>query len=165
MYVNPLTDNYYTLKKLVLSGEFSWFKERSGCDDFDFYCHVFVGRPEQGSFRFPTVNSDWAQLAHQVFLEICEANDIEVECFYRMAANTIHPSVERKFSNMHTDHDFPHKNMLVHLTDAGGGTLVQDNLLSSGEDEVIFFEGEHCAEFPIEKPRTVLVATFLERGR
>ena len=61
----------------------------------------------------------------------------------------------------HTDHDFPHKNMLIYLTDAGGSTFVEGEEFAPEEDDVIIFQGEHWHELPKQKRRVVLVMTYI----
>ena len=162
MTVNPMTADYLTLKQAVLSNDFAWYVNRSSCDDFDFYGHSFVNRPEVGDVPIPTMNSELAPLALRVLSQVCEANGITVHCVYRMAANSITPTAgSPRFSEPHVDHEFPHTNLLIHLTDVGGATVVEGQRLEAGEDGVVVFTGEHFAEFPTSGRRVVLVATFL----
>ena len=72
-------------------------------------------------------------------------------------------------SPLHVDHNFPHKNMLVYLTDPqGGSTIVEDEDTNrkeylAKEDNVLLFDGQsaHCARPPSKDVRIVLVFTFL----
>ena len=79
-----------------------------------------------------------------------------------MAANSITPTKDSpRFSEPHVDHEFPHTNLLIHLTNVGGATVVEGQRLEADEDKVVVFSGEHYAEFPMAGRRVVLVATFL----
>ena len=49
----------------------------------------------------------------------------------------------------------------MYLTDAGGDTVVNDEVYSPKEDGVIMFEGEHYHHFPMKDARIVFVATYL----
>ena len=61
----------------------------------------------------------------------------------------------------HVDHDFPHKNLLIYLTDAGGKTIVGNESHDPKEDDIIMFPGlMHCIETSHTKDRVVLVVTF-----
>lgn len=162
--VNPLTEEYRTMKSTVLSDSFSWYTHSTGCDDFQFFCHVVVGRPERNNMKLPTIQSDMAPLCSEVVSQLCEANGKQIECIYRMAFNLV-PVYKNSplTSNNHVDHEFPHTNLVVHLTDAGGATIVEGSRLEAEEDEAVFFQGKHCMEFPTSKNRVVFVATFLER--
>ena len=79
-----------------------------------------------------------------------------------------------KYTRPHVDHKFPHTNMLIYLTDAGGKTIVEDiskreeSTFSLSlahdpkEDDVVTFGGQyHCHELPKEKPRLVIVTTYI----
>lgn len=163
MSTNPLTESYKTMKSNVLSDSFPWYTQNTGCDDFQFFCHIVVGRPERNAMKLPVIQSDIANLCCEVVSQICEANNKTIECIYRMAFNLVpayrdHPI----FSNPHIDHEFPHTNLIIHLTDAGGATVVEGVRFEAEEDGVVFFQGEHFMEFPKSKNRVVLVTTFLE---
>ena len=62
---NPLTDEYYQLKNLVLGSDFPWFHEKNQKDNFYFYSHVFLERPNEKSL-FPAVRSEYVDLFHTV---------------------------------------------------------------------------------------------------
>ena len=49
---NPLTDEYYQLKELVLGKEFSWFYEKNQTNEegYYFYSHVFLERPDRSLY-------------------------------------------------------------------------------------------------------------------
>jgi len=161
--INPLTVNYNNLKNLILSGDFPWFVGKNDFDNFHFLSHPFLTRPESGP-KYPTVTSVYVDLAYQVFVEICEQNNINVECVYRMGANMVFPSVNSDLvSNPHVDHQFPHSNMIIYLTSSGGSTIVGEHKYAPVEDGVFVFEGEsHYHELPKVNPRIVFVATFLK---
>lgn len=156
---NPLTDNYLSLKSLVLSSNFPWYFCRNADDDFDFHGHSFIERPESG-LRLPVIKSNDFDLCYTVFMEILEYNEVSVNTFYRMGANAVSPSSGRNPVE-HVDHEFPHKNLLVYLTDAGGATIVEGKRYDPQEDSVLLFTGRHYHEFPKERRRVVLVATFI----
>ena len=60
-----------------------------------------------------------------------------------------------------TASDFPHKNMLIYLTDAGGSTFVEGEEFAPEEDDVIMFEGLHWHKLPRKERRVVLVMTYI----
>ena len=64
-------------------------------------------------------------------------------------------------SPLHVDHSFPHRNIIMYLTDAGGDTVVNDEVYSPKEDGVIMFEGEHYHHFPMKDARIDFVDTYL----
>jgi len=90
---NPLTSNYFQFKQLVLSEQFNWTREAATMtgafddengrivplkdEDFVWFSHVFVGRPQGFKYNFvPLIYSDAAELALQVVGEILTANNI-----------------------------------------------------------------------------------------
>ena len=76
--------------------------------------------------------------------------------------NAVAPSDKRNIISVpHEDHEYPHKNMLIYLTDAGGSTFVEGEEFAPEEDDVIIFEGIHWHELPKQKRRVVLVMTYI----
>ena len=159
--INPCTAKYKYLKQIVLSNDFPWFFSKNPFDEFNFYSHTFLQRPEIG-FRAPIVLSDHFELCQDVFLEILDYNEIYVNTFYRIAANSVSPDPVVKKSTPHKDHDnFYHKNVLIYLNQSDGDTICENTKFENKEDEVILFEGEHYHELPTINRRVVLIATFV----
>lgn len=159
--INPMTAKYNYLKEIVLSNKFPWFICRNPFDEFDFYAHTFLQRPEVG-LRTPIVLSDHFELCQDVFLEILEHNEIDVYTFYRMTANSVSPNPIVKQSVAHKDHDdFYHKNVLIYLNESDGDTICENTRFKNKENDVILFEGKHYHELPTLNRRVVLVATFI----
>lgn len=168
---NPFTESYLNFKELILSNNFPWFynqlstcskSNKKGYINTPFYNHAFLARPDSGSSKYPRVNSDNFNQAYYVLNEIFDHNNIHNECFIRISANSIEPVREKFFSIPHIDHNFPHKNIILYFTSAGGKTFVGDEFHDPKEDDIIMFDGlEHYLESPIEKRRIVLVATFI----
>ena len=158
----PFTGKYYELKKLVLSDTFPWYYSSNGIDDFSFYSHVFLERPDHVPVgkRYPRVSSQYIDLFDEVLEEIFNFNNIPVNCIYRMNANAVEPPFWGTTSKWHIDHEFPHTNMLIYLTDAGGITRVEDEEHDPIEDDIIIFQGKHCHVLPDDKRRVVLVVTY-----
>ena len=173
-----MRNNYIKLKNIVLGQDIPWFfiqnaitlggKYDNGQNDvnnFPFFSHVFLDRPGD-SKAFANPVSSLLPLAEQVFIEICEERNIEWQVLYRVNANMTFPSVTGNTNPtpLHRDHDFPHTNMIVYLTDCNGGpTLVygQDDYYGK-EDDVYIFEGLHQHKLPTSDRRVVLVYTFLK---
>ena len=169
--INPKTDLYKSFKSHVLGADFSWYwlpestpgYYKKGYDNIPHFSHSFLTRSPYQDIFYTRANSVHIDFAHDVFLEICKANNIEPVVIYRMNANLVLPTESMKYSVPHTDHKYPHKNMLVYLTDPNGGDTAceGENFLAS-EDDVIIMEGEHCHRPPIKDRRIVLVYTFLD---
>ena len=158
--VNPKTPDYYDLKSKVLGELFPWFCSKNSHDNFYFYGHTFLERPEFAGFPKPLSNH--IDLFLDYFAQVCRANeDMEFNYLLRMGANAVDLLVTNpEISAMHEDHTFPHKNVLVYLTDAGGETYVGDDVFYPEEDSIILFQGPHCHAMPKKDRRIVLVVTY-----
>jgi len=175
--INPKTNNFHQLKELVLSFNFAWHWNSvsvfdpiddpigdSKYENFGYYSHCFLGSPGgyPGKPLHSIPSSSFLSLAHDVTLEILHHNNVQPQVIYRLHANCVHPTKTNKPGFPHTDHSFPHKNLIVYLTDTyGGDTIVEEKTFSGKEDEVILFSGEHYHYPPVEERRIVLVSTFL----
>jgi len=167
---NPKTDTYKNFKNFMLSGDFPWFRmgstafedHQEGHEDFSFLSHRFLTRP-LNSCLYTKVNSSHVDEMERVFREIAYANDIDPQVIYRMNANAVYPTENNLPSPLHVDHDFPHNNMIIYLTDPqGGSTIVEGKEYMANEDDVLIFDGKlHCARPPRKDVRIVLVITFL----
>jgi len=169
-----MRDSYFQLKNLVLGQDFPWFflkdavlgqysQGQTNVNNFTFFSHVFLNRPgEPKAYASPV--SSLLPLAEEVFCDICEERKIPYGVLYRVNANMTLPSVSKNTepSPLHRDHDFPHKNMLVYLTDCNEGpTIVLGEEDYYGkEDDVYVFEGLHQHKLPTSDRRVVLVYTF-----
>ena len=176
---NPKLPNYNSLKDFVLGDSFPWFynehfvykentehyiKSGEGFSDISFYTHSFLNRPKNTGMgeKYPTVNSPHTGKVSDVLNSIFIANNIEVNCIYRMNANLLHPSKTEKKTLIHVDHPFPHKNLLIYLTDSGGKTVCGRDVHDPKEDDIITFEGEHYNFLPENTRRIVIVATYID---
>jgi hypothetical protein len=173
---NPKTDSYKSVKELILSDQLPWFYESTSTHDshsqYDnppFYSHVFLLRPNWNGLSkklYPEVKSGYTEIVHDMLVEICEENNLNLNCFYRINANAVHPTKTNKLTTPHYDHQFPHVNLLMYFTDSGGETIVYDEnnqqqMYNPKEDDIIVFSGLHCHRPPKEKRRVILVATFI----
>jgi len=178
---NPKSPLYYHLKDFIKSSHFPWaYSEKSTpmdsetdeYQDFSFYNHRFIERPRFGSlgarYLYPEVCSQLTDKFYPLLEEIFYENRLSVGSILRFSANCQHPIPEDdRHSIPHYDHQFPHKNLLIYLTDAGGDTLLFDDdrniehVHSPKEDDIIMFEGLHAYRAPKNKRRIVLVTTFI----
>ena len=79
--------------------------------------------------------------------------------------NAVSPQPEVKTGYPHTDHEYPHYNLLLYFTDAGGDTFRMERdykyeNYTPKEDDCIIFDGVHFHETPKEKRRVVFVCTY-----
>jgi hypothetical protein len=173
---NPKTQNYLKFKHDTLDDVyFPWFwnpaatpelTAPNGCADIGFYSHTILDAPH----RFPGKQDRYYSKSysplldevHNILLDILYHNNINVITFYRMAINCVHPTGNNKPTVPHTDHDHPHKNILVYFTDPDGGeTMCEGDKFLGKEDDVIMLDGIHNHRPPSQKRRIVLVATGL----
>ncbi len=158
---NPLSDSYYALKELVGTEIFPWFRLKGNHHSPDYFSHKLLTRPGGGEEHlFPTIASEYLKSFADLLYSVFDLNAIEVKCIYRMSVNLVMPSTN-SHSPLHVDHSFPHRNIIMYLTDAGGDTVVNDEVYSPKEDDIIMFEGEHYHHFPMKDARIVFVATYL----
>ena len=167
---NPKTETYNKLKELILSGDFPWYRVENtafecqeGHEDFPFLSHKVLTRPFSKSL-YSKQNSKHLDHFEHVFKEIAFHNEICPKVIYRINVNAVHPTEDNLPSPLHVDHDFPHNNMIIYLTDThGGSTIVEDKEYNGKEDDILVFDGsiEHCAKPPSKNIRIVIVITFL----
>ena len=163
---NPCTSNYLKAKEVILSNQFNWGYypstiEDSESKDVPFYVHSFLDRPVPSKKIFhPEVKDKNLYSMSMVLEEITAANNIQINVLYRLAANAVHPLPESVATPKHRDHPFPHLNMLIYLTTAGGSTVCEDDIHEPKEDDIIIFEGNHYHYSPVSERRVVIVATF-----
>lgn len=171
--LNPKSDIYLESKKLVNSVDISWYRtpvsvedvqdnEEDTTNNIRFFSHGVLMRPGCQSTMYPKVNSDYVEGFNNLLWQIFQYNRIEVYCMYRINLNLVLPSAGIQRTPSHQDHPFPHKNIIIYLTDAGGATVCEGERYEPEEDDIITFEGEHYHELPKEKDRIILVATYLE---
>ena len=181
---NPLTPNYHKLKEIILSDNFNWENIISTLDvvsnterhiHMPVDIHTFIPRPETtqednitGSLSKKVGDaereskSEYVDLCVTVMNEILDySNLFGTYIFHRAAANRTYADEGIQLSEPHIDHNFPHNNLLVYLTNSGGETFVEGEKFNPKEDDVIVFEGRHYMKRPIKDKRIVLVATFM----
>ena len=175
--INPCSDNYKQLKNVLLSHVVPWYffpKTTPKTIDYDnyvnapYYGHTLLERPkwENQEMLFPQQKSDLLNNFNTVLQEIITCNSLEFNCLLRVNANCVHPQQSVQTTIPHYDHQFPHTNLIMYLTDAGGETIVFDKennkeLFNPSEDDIVIFKGLHCMNTPKTKPRTILIATYI----
>ena len=185
---NPKTSNYHNIKKFILSPVFPWtycaestpstngeldnykrssrrhLKEDVKIHNTRMYTHTFLLRSGT-DILYATPESSYIKDILPIYHDIFNVNyevmkDFGMMC--RCNANSFEPSKKNHgVTKPHLDHEFPHKNMLIYLTDAGGNTFVEDKEFAPEEDDVIIFEGLHWHQLPKHKRRVVLVMTYV----
>ena len=171
----PDTGDYTGLKELILGPHFGWshnakatpYMENSrSYQDLSFYSHAFLHGPSPRHGLYSKANSEYLPNVETVIGQIFELNNVKMNVVYRINANAVHPVEGNVLTVPHTDHEFPHKNMLIYLTNTGGDTIVFDDAgkkhhFTPVEDDIVTFEGLHCMVPPKKGRRVVIVVTYL----
>tara|TARA_Y100000592_G_scaffold30200_1_gene48116 strand:+ start:838 stop:1344 length:507 start_codon:yes stop_codon:yes gene_type:complete len=162
---NPLTSDYIDLKNFILSIDFPWFRLPNTTlnikdDGISFFTHTFLERPE-ANIGYSRSNSPYIDGCLKVLHQIVSYNDVEFNYFIRASVNLVSPCSTVKRTVEHCDHQFPHKNILIYLSETDGDTVVDGENFSPQEDCGIIFTGKHYHYTPTDKDRIVLVGTFI----
>lgn len=162
---NPLTSDYIDLKNFILSIDFPWFRLPNTTlnikdDGISFFTHTFLERPE-ANIGYSRANSPYIDGCLKVLHQIVSYNDVEFNYFIRASVNLVSPCLTVKRTVEHCDHQFPHKNILIYLSETDGDTVVDGENFSPQEDCGIIFTGKHYHYTPTDKDRIVLVGTFI----
>ncbi len=162
---NPKSDHYRRFKGAILEEDFPWYYNASNSTTPSFFSHKFITRPEEGGWeKFPVKSSDNVEHAHWLVTQILDHNDIEVKCLLRMNLNLVYPYHGRQETPVHVDHEYPHKNLIIYFTSAGGKIIMPDikESFDPREDDVIMFESTpHYIELPRKEFRIALVTTYI----
>ena len=167
--------DYQRLKELILGPHFGWsynlkatpyMEGFEGHSDLSFYSHAFLHGPSSRHGLFSKANSEHLPAVESYIEQVFHLNKIKPHCVYRINANAVHPVEGNVLTVPHTDHEFPHKNMLIYLTNTGGDTIVFDDAgkkhhFTPVEDDIVTFEGLHCMVPPRQGRRVVIVVTYL----
>ena len=135
--------------------------------DLAFYSHGFLQGPSPMHKWYPNPNSEYLPYVEPFLAQIFNLNNISHHCVYRINANAVHPVEGNVLTVPHYDHEFPHKNLIVYLTDVGGDTIAFDDkgkkhVFSPKEDDIVVFEGLHCMVPPKKGRRVIIVVTYLD---
>ena len=107
------------VKDVILGDDFQWYLAPGAIewgDNYFYMFHVVLRRPElhlRGEYRF---NSPYSDFFLQVFETFCDKNNIEYSDLLRISVNLVFPNGVEE-SMIHYDHDFPHRQLIVYLTD------------------------------------------------
>lgn len=186
---NPKSEKYLALKQSILSDETPWryvdqtidprllegentecsnFVDDDEYTDFSFLAYgVLRGPSISDHIYFPCITSERIVDYVQIIEEIFQANDINVNSIMRINVNCT-TFLSEKYSLPHVDHQFPHGNLLIYLTDFTEGEIKvyknsEWNVYKPHEDDIIMFSGLHCHRPPqkIGERRICIVVTFI----
>lgn len=160
----------------LLSNHFPWFwndsimiLDNGNKSKYTSLTHCFRKRLDDDRPDWGTPNSEYLQIAESIFWHACMQNNIVPRVIHRSSANLTLPNKD-EHTDIHTDHEFPHKNFVFYLndfTDAptyvfsdDGKTIV--NQSTPEKNKFVVFPGlPHATGFCKENERRViLVVTF-----
>ena len=163
-YIEETTPSSNDLLQEYINQSRNYIKEGVKVVNTAMYTHSVLERPSRSRI-YPEVQSKYVKDINEIYCEIFNANINIMKSFNMMcrcSVNAVEPSQEDNIITIpHVDHEFPHKNMLIYLTDAGGSTFVEGEEFAPEEDDVIIFKGIHWHELPKEERRVVLVMTYV----
>ena len=173
---NPKTEVYFNLKNHFISKWFPWYYHKStlpegsevddGHDEFPFFSYEILTRPGCNGDLYSKVNGpEFIDDVNSFFSEVCFFNGIDPKTILRINVNLTIPTEKNLPSPLHTDHNFPHKNMLVYITPTHDGHTIVDGIEHPmDEDSILIFDGSllHCHLPPTTDRRIVLVITYID---
>ena len=147
-----------------------------------FMGHIILSRPDTELLELGEIDKidptkaktpAWNSPYHIQFIdmvnEFCEKQKIKIKKFYRMSVNCTYNN-GHEATDIHTDHDFPHHQIIIYLNDAEDKNA--ETVILNNKNKVIKrikpiqYQGicfkclPHYLKFPKFGQRVVLVATF-----
>lgn len=151
----------------VKGNQFPWYFG-SATTNYKVYTHTFMEGVKDRKFAEGVVTSEHTHMARGIVERILTENGVNMFTIHRISINASGCDVG-KHGDIHEDHTYPHKNLLVYLNrfDRGHTYLfdkagnVTDEIIPA-EDKFVIFNGcRHAQGFPsLGQRRLVLVATF-----
>ena len=173
-FKNALTiDELQFVENIILGNSFPWFyQERSipknkrfSNQSYPFFSHNLMLRAESKGNQPGIVNSEYFNLFHDIFKRNCESH----QYLLRMSLNlTLHS--DSVHGDIHVDHDFDHKNMIIYLNKFSNGSTFlfdeefnqTDEIKSDYNTGCIFPGLLHSQGFcKVNESRLILIATFV----
>jgi len=177
---NPLTPDYHDLKAWIYSDRCLWTRQgyvgltderQMHYNDLQLFSHNFIPRIEVRNDPQPDDPpiSERREQCELVLNQIANENGFDAD-WYRCNANLTQVSKASR-SVVHRDHEFPHWNLIIYLSEFNGGRTYVDNepCPDPKENMIVTFEGRemrHWHEPPagIEDNRFIIVATYMPRA-
>jgi hypothetical protein len=142
------------LLDFILGNEFPWFLTVT-TTNYKMFCHELMNRPDienKNNNIKGRINSYIYQPMEDIFLKLCNKNNIEVNTIFRAAINnTTHYT--KKYGDIHDDHYFPHKQFIWYLNDFTDAPTYlfddEDNLVKTtnvGKNKIVIFDNQRHAQ-------------------
>jgi hypothetical protein len=155
---NVISDKFKnSLTKLFQSNKlnytFSTCATEVGDGGFHFIHDIYSNNKRKKTYKF----------FKSLVTDILNKQNISFSEIHRMAINITFNNGRVKEVPLHTDHSFPHNQIILYLTDSDGDTVIPkyNASISPLMNRAIIFEGiEHKHYFPTKGVRIVFVCTF-----
>ena len=156
--------------KHVFSSFFPFFYHKStdsGIKDDPYLAHIVIKRPEMRKKTEPYLNSPhYYKDVVDILNNFTRKNNITYKEILRASFNFSYAN-GKKTCGWHTDHDFPHWQLVVYLNDCDKDsfTVLKENnktinIKPAKYKGVCFTRVKHRMIFPKQKERVILVITF-----
>lgn len=107
-------------------------------------------------------------LAKDILIQFCNNNNIKCNKIHRCAINITFPLNSIKSCDIHTDHEFDYKHLLLYLNNTDGDTILLEDdkktekarITPEQYKGVMFDKCWHYQELPSKLDRKVMVFTF-----
>lgn len=161
-------DEHKDILNKVLEPEFPYFFAQS-TKNFKQFVHVLSVRHPSNIPVDGVTNSIFYDKFKEIFLNICNSNGIKVNAILRSAINCTYHAPQ-KIGDIHIDHSFPHKVLILYMNNfTEGSTLIfndHDEIIKESNPEknkYIIFSGEpHAQRFCAPgEVRATFVVTFI----
>jgi hypothetical protein len=134
----------------ILSNTFPWYYQKySTSDKFPFYSHVIVPRCEEDEIN--DVNSTIYNFFIKIVDRFREKNGLEKTPLLRACLNSSSSFEKYEHSDIHVDHHFSHKTIIIYLNDDfyGGDTLLFNRYYCEGLQTNYNLDSYNREEFDI----------------
>ena len=140
---------------------FYYFKHGANEDSVVHFGHQIVKKE--------IINSTLYEIfAKDVLIQFCNNNNIKLNKIYRCAINITFPLNSIKCCDIHTDHEFDYKHLLLYLNNSDGDTILLEDdkktekarITPEQYKGVMFDKCWHYQELPSKLDRKVMVFTF-----
>jgi len=132
------------IERIVKDYNFPWFYRPSTLNNFPYNSHALLD-PNIGK------NSPHYDYFKKIFDRLCERSNIKVNKILRMNINMSFYN-SAKHADLHVDHDFPHKVMILYLNNASGNTLIFNETFKEKKQPQIDYESNW---YKIQKEHTL----------
>tara|TARA_R100001086_G_scaffold211320_1_gene127248 strand:+ start:10426 stop:10989 length:564 start_codon:yes stop_codon:yes gene_type:complete len=164
------------VKQVILENDFPWFWNDSSLigDGVTYFSHQIILRPEQRKEDPENVfnnkafyHSGLGEAVCKLATRFIKKHKLPFKEFLRASLNLTIPLREHPQCTAHTDHDFPHHQIIFYLNTTDGDTVLLKNdkeyrRFSPEAFKAVSFGGQykHYVIHPTQGRRVILVITF-----